>query len=486
MKTADNPNQQPPEMPRVPTQTTALVTGQTCTDAPLRGSRKPYIEPMIRTIAGVLFAAFSLLLYFDDQYALIWLAILIFIAFNLFQSGLSGYCFMEKILKWFRFTSELDEIRILSWELQAKTSQQAEYLDTLSLLSEAVIELSPDGQITSASEGWARITGQPSDQPGVDRKLTHFMAAPDRHLITELPAKLEHRANNTLRLTFRLMSANGQTKWISANFMLTTKGGKTIIKGVLSDISEIKYLENERQNFQQELAHARRLSNLGEMAAGLAHELNQPLAAVNLYIQGCLKRLENNPDDKQEITAAMRGAESQAKRAGQIIQQMREFVSKAPLRRIQTDVNALLISAVQLLDMDPAAQNMPFNYELADQLPRVPLDPLQIQQILVNLIQNAIDAMQETNGSKEVLLRTRLHDDSIMVDVIDCGQGVSKDIAANIFEPFVTSRSNGLGLGLAICRSIIEQHGGMIRHENIVGSGSCFSFTLPITTQEGT
>ncbi|VAW72981.1 hypothetical protein MNBD_GAMMA13-1373 [hydrothermal vent metagenome] len=477
MKGIDELNRQAPIAPcfSAPRQNTA----------PSCGTKKPYIEPMIRTIAGALFAIFSLLLYYDETYALVWLAILLFIAFNLFQSGLSGYCMMERLLKCFNLTSELDEIKALSQELQAKTHQQAEHLDTLNLLNEAVIELSPGGQILSASEGWARIISQPSSQHTIDQQLTHFLNTQDRHLLAELPAKLEHRANHTLRRTFRLTTSSGQTKWICANFMLTGTGGETLVKGVLRDVSEVKHLENERHNFQQELAHARRLSNLGEMAAGLAHELNQPLAAVNLYIQGCLKRLENDPDDTQAIIAAMDAAGLQAKRAGNIIQQIRGFVRKAPLKQVQTDINLLLMDAVHLLDVDPDVQHIVFNYELAGQLPLIPLDPLQIQQVLINLIQNAIDAMQgETKEAKKVLLRTQLHHDSVVVEVIDYGPGVPESVAAEIFEPFITSRSDGLGLGLAICRSIIEQHGGTIQHASPRSGGSCFSFTLPITIQQ--
>lgn len=490
MKITDKPNQQSSILADVSSQSRnsmpeldqvyADVPCETCTDVPERGTKKPYIEPIIRTIAGGLFAILGVLLYFNNQYALIWLGTLIFIAFNLFQSGLSGLCFMEKFLKRFQFTSELDEIKTLSRELQAKSEQQAAYLDTLKLLNEAVIELSPGGYITSASEGWARIINQHT----IDRPLIDFLTDQDRHLLEELPGKLKNQEDNNLRISFRLITSSGQKKWICANFMLTGQGENTMIKGVLSDISMVKQLEKERQSFQLELSHARRLSNLGEMAAGLAHELNQPLAAVSLYIHGCLKRLEDSPDDQQEIISAMRGAESQAKRAGDIIRQIRNFVRKAPLNREQTNINTLLTSAVHLLDVDPNVQDITFEYEFAEQLPLVQLDQMQIQQVLVNLIQNAVDAMQKIEGSNKILLRTRLHHDDIAVDVIDDGPGVPNDIVATIFDPFTTSRSNGLGLGLAICRSIIEQHGGVICHENVNSSGSCFSFTLPTTTTQ--
>ncbi len=444
-------------------------------------TKKRYIEPIIRTIAGVYILIFALLLFKGSSLAILWLGLLLFIGFNLFQSGLSGFCLMERFLKFIGLTSELDDIKSLSSELQLKTSQQANYLDTLNLLNEAVVELTSDGYIISASDGWARLTGKKIDIT-LKRSLRSFFIEQDRSLLSNLYDRLKSQPNHTLRFNIRLRADEHQAKWINANFTLTDNTVSPIIKGILSDVSDVKNLENERQHIQQELTHARRLSNLGEMAAGLSHELNQPLAAINLYIQGCLKRLEGKPAIDPEIIEAMHSAQAQAKRAGNIIEQVRSFVRKAPLNRSDTLMKDLIKETVHLLDVDPGVQDVEFCYEFAKDLPLVSLDRLQIQQALVNLVYNAIDAMQENKKRKIITLRTRQQANAVLVEVIDNGKGVPQDIAKNIFEAFITGREDGLGLGLAICRSIIELHGGTLQYENNKNDGSCFSFLLPIKT----
>ena len=453
---------------------------------PSCATRTPYVEPSIRTIAGGMIMVLAILLHFSEELALFWLAILVFIGFNLFQSGISGFCLMEKILKYLGFTSELDEIRSLSQELKAVSDEQAAYLDTLNLLNEAVIELTLDGRIITASDGWARLVDARSTDNTINRSLTDYLADGDLPLLTSLPDILEQQVNNTQRLSFRLVTVHRETKWISANFMLVLQGDRKIIKGILSDISEGKRLEDERRNFEQELTHARRLSNLGEMAAGLAHELNQPLAAVNLYIHGCLQRLESNPQQPEEIKQAMQAAMQQAQRAGDIIQQIRGFVRKAPLNRRDADINILIKEALQLLNDDPTFHETEFILKFCDRPPFASLDHLQIQQVLINLISNAIESMDELNERKIVSISTQSMKDHILVEIGDRGKGIPKNIATQIFEPFVTGRENGLGLGLPISRSIIEEHGGKLWYKSLRDGGSCFSFTVPVTTQDGT
>lgn len=444
-------------------------------------TRTPYVEPTIRTIAGGLIISLSLLLYFSENFALFWLATLIFIGFNLFQSGLSGFCLLEKMLKYFRFTSELDEIRSLSRELKAVSDQQASYLESLNLLNEAVIELSLDGCIVSASDGWARLVDAPSIDKTLGESLVDFVADNNRAMLRRQLSTLERQENHPRRINFKLITVHGRTRWISANFMLVRQGERKIIKGVLSDISEGKRIEDERRNFELELTHARRLSSLGEMAAGLAHELNQPLAAVNLYIHGCLQRLESSPEQSEEIKQAMEAAMQQARRAGDIIQQIRGFVRKAPLRRKETDINGLIREALQLLTGDTAFHETEFTLNIDESLPPLALDRLQIQQVIINLISNAIESMEFREQGREVLIETHRNGDKVVLEVSDRGRGIPVEIAAQIFEPFVTGRENGLGLGLPISRSIIEEHGGKLWYSPRPGGGSRFGFTIPLS-----
>ncbi|HHJ16364.1 MAG TPA: HAMP domain-containing sensor histidine kinase [Gammaproteobacteria bacterium] len=248
---------------------------------------------------------------------------------------------------------------------------------------------------------------------------------------------------------------------------------------VARDISERKRIEEERKHQHDELAHMHRLSSLGEMAAGLAHELNQPLAAINLYIQGCLKRLTENADQLDEIRAAMNSASLQAQRAGDIVAQIRGFVRKADLDRHLVDINQLIRDTLHLFDADPAMHRTHLKLELADDLPQWQVDPLQIQQVLVNLVSNANNAMtDDATPERLIIIRTEREGDTVIISVEDRGEGIPAGLAERIFEPFVTRRSNGLGLGLSISRSIVEEHGGVLCCHARPAGGTVFSFAL--------
>ncbi|HHH44093.1 MAG TPA: PAS domain S-box protein [Gammaproteobacteria bacterium] len=455
--------------------TTTSTTAQT--SCPRAG--RIYIEPTIRTIAGGIIITLGTLMYFVEQHSLVLYFVLLFVGVNLFQSGLSGFCVMEKMLKMAGLASELDEIRSLSNEIQLISNRQAAYLDTLNLLNEAVMELSPEGRILATSDGWLRLSGETDHHRSCNRPLTDYLADSDHERLTSLLDRLNQQTGNTRQAKFRLVTRDGEIKWVSGNFMRVSQDGRPSIKGVLTDISESKRLEEERRKFHQELTHARRLSNLGEMAAGLAHELNQPLAAVNLYIQGCLQRLDAPPENPEQLRNAMQAAGQQAKRAGEIIKQIRNFVRKRPFSRLDTDINELIRDSLNLLDSEPGRQDIHFKPEFGERLPPVAVDRLQIQQVLINLISNAADAMEGVQQDRLITLRTRFSAGNVVVEIEDRGRGIPEEIADQLFEPFVTGRKDGLGLGLAISRSIIEEHGGTLWYSSLSNGGSCFSFTLP-------
>ncbi len=461
------------------------ITASPAAQTPCPRAGRIYIEPTIRTIAGGIIVTLGTLMYFVEQHSLILYFVLLFVGINLFQSGLSGFCLMEKMLKLAGLTSELDEIRSLSNRIQLISNRQAAYLDTLNLLNEAVMELSPEGRILAISDGWLRLSGETDHDHSFNRPLTDYLADSDHERLTGLLDTLNRKSGNTRQAKFRLVTRDGEIKWVSGNFMLVSQDGQSSIKGVLTDISESKRLEEERRTFHQELTHARRLSNLGEMAAGLAHELNQPLAAVNLYIQGCLQRLDTPPENPEQLRNAMQAAGQQAKRAGDIIKQIRSFVRKRPFSRLDTDINELIRDSLQLLDSEPARQDIHFCLEFDDRIPPIPLDRLQIQQVLINLISNAADAMEGMQQDRRITLRTRSSTGDVLVEIEDRGKGIPEEITDQLFEPFVTGRKDGLGLGLAISRSIIEEHGGTLRYSSLPNGGSCFSFRLPVENGDG-
>ncbi|NHZ69615.1 MAG: PAS domain S-box protein [Thermotogales bacterium] len=262
-------------------------------------------------------------------------------------------------------------------------------------------------------------------------------------------------------------------------------GGANMYLALIRDISERKRVEDERKKNREELTHARRLSSLGEMAANLAHELNQPLAAINLYIQGGLRRLGDQPDRYTDIRTALEKASRQAQRAGGIISQIRSFVKKTPTRPEPTDINRLIRDVTHLVETETAATSTDIQLKLCDNQLTPVLDRLQIQQVLINLISNGIEAMNDVAPSDRVLIiSTACDTHSVELTIEDRGCGVSEAIADTLFDPFISGRDKGIGLGLAISRSIIEEHGGRLWYTGSPNGGSCFSFTLPLTIED--
>ncbi len=258
------------------------------------------------------------------------------------------------------------------------------------------------------------------------------------------------------------------------------QGEDELFLAVLRDISERRRLEEERRRHRAELAHAGRLSSMGEMAAGLAHELNQPLAAINMYIQGCLQRLQGEGCNQDDLRAALERAGAQAERAGEIIRRIRGFVRKGPPSYESTDINELVLDAVELVEIDLSRNDLALWLDLVENPMFVRVDRVQIKQVLINLIRNAIDAMEEVAPEKRALVvRTRENDEGeIQVEISDNGAGIPQEMLERIFDPFVTTKDDGMGLGLAISRSIIEDHGGRLWAEVGAQGGAVFKFVL--------
>jgi C4-dicarboxylate-specific signal transduction histidine kinase len=245
--------------------------------------------------------------------------------------------------------------------------------------------------------------------------------------------------------------------------------------------NRLKAEEQSRQHLSQ-LAHVARLSTLGEMAASLAHELNQPLGAVANYANGCLKRLETGTLDEKTLGQVLSHIGVQAERAGKIIHRLRSFVSRREPEMAVTDLNQLLLE-VGALEMPDARQGeVEIEYKLAQHLPAVQADPIQIQQVALNLMRNGIEAVQ-TNARdlRKVTLETRsLGAHRVEASVSDTGPPCNPAVLEQMFEPFVTTKENGMGMGLTICRSIIEAHGGELWALPNPEGGLSLRFTLRV------
>lgn len=247
--------------------------------------------------------------------------------------------------------------------------------------------------------------------------------------------------------------------------------------GFIKDLTERERSERRIEQLQAELMHVARLGELGQMGAALAHELNQPLAAIVNYLLAARRLLQSVPDAPPRIGEAMEKAAAQADRAGQVIRRLREFVARGETDRRDENVNALIEEAAALALVGAKSAGVTTRLVLRPDLPSVTVDKVQIQQVLLNLIRNALEAM-EASAVRVLTVEAAAADGMVTVTVADTGPGLSTEVAQNLFQPFVTTKARGMGVGLSICRSIIEVHGGRIWTSPRAGGGTIFAFTL--------
>jgi len=251
--------------------------------------------------------------------------------------------------------------------------------------------------------------------------------------------------------------------------------------GYIHDLSARLAAEDEARSALARLNHVARLATMGEMAAGISHELNQPLAAINTYAQACARLLTRPHPDIDEVRDALGQISDQALRAGEVIRRLRSLVRNEDVRRELVAPNDIIRDINTLLTSDARMHDARLVLELADDLPQVRVDPIQIQQVILNLVHNAFEAIRDSSDatSRDVVLSTHLIDGHVEVAVCDGGPGLSEETAVRLFEPFFTTKATGTGLGLSISRSIVQAHGGKLIYDRNSPRGTCFRFSFP-------
>ncbi len=268
------------------------------------------------------------------------------------------------------------------------------------------------------------------------------------------------------------LAQSGAISWID---------GRRVRLTVLTDVTEQKRAEALQREHQASLHHTARLVNLAEAATTLSHELNQPLNAIVGYNAACLRLLDEGDADPAELAAAMEKCRVQAVRAGDIIQRIRELTRKRTPTLAPCDFNAMLSEVLGWLADDLSRNGVQVDLHLAQGLPMVRADRILVEQVMLNLLNNAMEAMSPVPGTERRITATTVRDASggVRVTVADRGTGIAPEHAARMFTPFFTTKTQGLGLGLAICRSVVEMHGGRLWHEPRANGGTAFHFSLP-------
>ena len=363
------------------------------------------------------------------------------------------------------------------------TDGEAHLRSILATVPDAMIVIDELGTILSFSAAAEKMFGY-AEADVLGENVSMLMPSPDRERHDSYLENYRRTGERKIIGIGRVTTArhrDGFTFPIELSIGEAWLGDKRIFTGFIHDITHRQQTELRLQDLQSELAHVGRLSEMGTLASSLAHELNQPLTAVANYCETARDLLASDPDPDTMIMIheAMDDAAQQAIRAGQIVRRLRDFISHGETERKVESLPRLLTEANALALIGSREYGIEVQVQLDTRADQVFVDRIQIQQVLVNLIRNAIDAMVDS-PVRSLTIRTEPERPGfVCVNIEDSGSGVSEAVAPQLFQPFVTSKKSGMGIGLSICRTIVEAHGGRIWFEPAPDSGTIFHFTLP-------
>jgi len=379
----------------------------------------------------------------------------------------------------------IEELRATNLQLAQTMSAKAKLETERSFLAD-LVETSNDAIVARGADGkirsWNRAAELMFGFSAAEMVGQEGILPPD--LQSEANAVVErlHRGEKVVQFETRRLHKDGREIQVSftASLIRNTKGEVIGTSGILRDITERKQAEAARIALQNDLAHVSRLSAMGEMSAAIAHELNQPLSAINNYLGAAHQLIQGEaaPSPRlQKACEAMEKAAAQAMRAAAIISALRDFVEKRDTERAPQNLAGLIQEAVALAMLGKKHSDAKLHMALDTATPPLMLNKVQIQQVLVNLVRNALEAMAETR-KPELLIASVAEGSGATITVRDNGPGFSPEVAGQLFQPFVTTKQSGMGIGLTICQSIIEAHGGTIHAAN-ADPGAIFTIRLP-------
>ncbi len=377
---------------------------------------------------------------------------------------------------------------LASLVLAALREREAQLRSILDTVPDAMIVIDAAGVVGSFSSAAERLFGYSAAEM-VGRNVSLLMPAPhaERHdsYLERYLRTGEKRIIGASRVvmgrrkdgsTFPMELYIGETP---------TRAGRAFT-GFIRDLTERHETQARLHELQAELAHMSRFTAMGEMASTLAHELNQPLTAVATYLNGCARLLDRGAGaDLAMLRDGIERAAEQALRAGQIIRRLREFVARGETERRRESLPKLVEEASALALVGERESGVRVDFAFAPECRAVIADKVQVQQVLLNLIRNAMEAMRESERRELVVSTVPAMEGMVRISVADTGPGIATHIMAQLFQPFVTTKSYGMGVGLSVSRTIVEAHGGRLWAEPNPGGGAVFFFTLPCVGQAG-
>ncbi|MGV6817964.1 MAG: sensor histidine kinase [Thiotrichales bacterium] len=334
-----------------------------------------------------------------------------------------------------------------------------------------IAEINPAGLEIMEAEDEAELLG---------KRMIDF-APPDSEDPMRGCAAAELAAGKVVKRELQVESLKGNIRWLEINSILLGDDPDSQILSIVVDQTERKHTEEELLNRQAELARVMRRNTLGEMASGLAHELNQPLAAIKAYVEGCSKRIESGLCSVEDFTYVMGQVETQIERAVGTLTEVRNFFRKDDTRMDSVNLNEIINSITGMLKSLDVSRDVLIKEYPDEKLPDILVNPVQIEQVILNLIRNALEALEEEGASlPTVEIHTGMEGDKLFVSVVDNGPGFDPEKLEEVFHPFYTTKKGGMGMGLSICRTIIEGHGGKIQALRNEDKGTTMKFSLPL------
>jgi PAS domain S-box-containing protein len=372
------------------------------------------------------------------------------------------------------------EVRRVQAESALRASEER-YRLLVDTMTEGLAMQDEHGTVTYVNDRFCEMTGYSRDQL-LGKPAIAFIGKANMQRWRELMKTRRKGRSDTYEADFTRPDGRVVHFVIAPQRVVDEQGNFRGSFGVFTDITEHKETEERALQHQSDLAHVARLSVMGEMASGLAHELNQPLSAISTYCRAGLRIIDAAKNDiPEKLAHALEQSAIQAQRAGAIIRRMRQFASKGKTQRSRAKLNAVIQDTLGFIESEMRKAGVTVERDLAERLPPVSIDRIQIEQVILNLMRNALEAMIESGTDRrELTIRTRLIDDSeIQVTVQDTGPGLGS-ATEQIFDTFHSTKEDGMGLGLAISQSIVEAHGGQLWADHRPGPGATFHFTLPV------